>query len=184
VFNLTGSWGAGLHNVKIQFLNDAYGGSAALDRNLYVNSLAYDGVTYSNTAASLMSNGTHDLSVGGSTVLGTAPADVLTLHLSEKAWNGDAQFALTIDGKQITTPQTVTKLHSSGQWQDLTFAGNFGAGSHQVGVQFNNAASGGTTDTQRTLYANGIDVNGQHYGSDVSTLTANGSALFTITTIH
>jgi Cellulase (glycosyl hydrolase family 5)/Ca-dependent carbohydrate-binding module xylan-binding len=182
VFVLTGSWGSGLHDVKIQFLNDAYGGSAATDRNLYVNSLAYDGVTYANSAASLMSAGTHDIPVAGTTPTATAPADVLTLHLSESAWNGDALFALTIDGKQITTPQAVTISHSSGQWQDFAFAGNFAAGSHQIGVQFTNPASGGTAATQRTLYADGIDIDGHHYGTSVSTLTGNGSAMFTAMT--
>lgn len=42
-FMLLGSWGMGKHVVSVNFLNDAYGGSAAKDRNLYVNMLTYDG---------------------------------------------------------------------------------------------------------------------------------------------
>lgn len=184
VFVLTGHWGSGNHDVQLNFLNHATGGTAATERNLYVNSLAYDGVTDSNTTAAMLANGARDFSVGGSVPARTAPADVVTLHLSEDAWNGNARFRLNIDGKQIATTQQVVALHSSGAWQDLTFAGDFGAGPHTVGVQFTNDAYGGTPTTDRNLYVNGIDVNGQHYGSGVTTLFSNGSATFKVATTH
>jgi uncharacterized membrane protein len=184
VFVLTGNWGAGAHAVQVQFINDAYGGTAATDRNLYVDSIGYDGVTYSNTAASMLSNGTRNFAVGGTIAAATAPADTLTVHLAEDAWSGNAQFVLTIDGKQISTPQDVVALHSSGAWQDLTFAGNFGAGSHTVGVKFTNDAYGGTPATDRNLYVNGVDVNGQHYGAGVTPLWSNEAATFNIATTH
>ncbi|MGI4745027.1 MAG: carbohydrate-binding domain-containing protein [Janthinobacterium lividum] len=44
-FMLLGSWGTGKHVVTVKFLNDLYGGSAAKDRNLYVNMLTFDGST-------------------------------------------------------------------------------------------------------------------------------------------
>lgn len=44
-FMLLGSWGTGKHVITVRFLNDLYGGSAAKDRNLYVNMLTYDGST-------------------------------------------------------------------------------------------------------------------------------------------
>ena len=184
VFALTGAWGAGTHDVQIQFVNDAYGGTPATDRNLYVNSVAYNGTTYSGTTATMLSNGTCDFSVGGGATAATAPADTLTLHLSEDAWNGNSQFELTIDGKQVSTPQGVATLHNSGSWQDFTFAGNFGAGTHTVGVQFTNDAYGGSPATDRNLYVNGVDCNGKHYGSGVTLLLSNGTATFTITTTH
>lgn len=43
--SFTGSWGNGAHAIKITFLNDAYGGSSATDRNLYVWTVVYDGTT-------------------------------------------------------------------------------------------------------------------------------------------
>ncbi|MBW4024796.1 MAG: hypothetical protein HIU92_17005, partial [Proteobacteria bacterium] len=45
---LSGNWGSGVQDVQVSFINDAYGGSASTDRNLYVNSIAYDGTTYAN----------------------------------------------------------------------------------------------------------------------------------------
>jgi hypothetical protein len=108
----------------------------------------------------------------------------LTLHLAEDAWNGNAQFSLLLDGKQISTPQDVIALHSAGAWEPVSFAGNFGTGTHVLGVAFTNDAYGGTATTDRNLYINGIDVNGQHYGTGVTTLLSAGTATFNITTPH
>ena len=184
VFVLTGSWGSGPQTVQIQFTNDLYGGSPALDRNLYVSSIAYDGVSYSGTTATMLSNGTDSFAVAGATPVSAAPADTLTVHLSEDAWQGNAQFSLSIDGKQISTPQDVVALHSAGAWEDFTFSGNFGAGSHTIGVTFGNDAYGGTPSTDRNLYVNGIDLNGQHYGTGTTALMSNGMASFTVATTH
>jgi hypothetical protein len=184
VFQLTGAWGQGPHNVQIQFVNDAYGGTTTTDRNLYIGSMAYDGTTYSNTTATMDNNGTDSFTVGGTTPTMSGPADTLTLRLSEDAWKGNAQFTLSIDGKQVSTPQAVVVAHSAGAWQDLSFAGNFGAGSHQVGVTFTNDAYGGTPTTDRNLYINGVDLNGQRYGSGTTALMSNGTATFTVVTAH
>ena len=40
---LTGQWGPGAHDVGVQFINDAWGGTAATDRNLYVGRVTLDG---------------------------------------------------------------------------------------------------------------------------------------------
>ncbi len=47
----------------MSFLNDAYGGSAATDRNLYVNAITANGATIPGTAASLMITSTQHFSV-------------------------------------------------------------------------------------------------------------------------
>lgn len=180
VFTLTGKWGQGAHNVRIEFLNDAYGGTASTDRNLYVDSIAYGGITYAGANAALMKNSTKDFTVGSPTATVAGPADTLTLHLAEDAWNGDAKVVLSIDGKTITTAQAVVASHNAGAWQDLTFSGNFGSGSHDVGVTFTNDAWGGSGSTDRNLYVNGVDFNGTHYGSGTTALYSNGIAHFTV----
>ena len=170
--------------MQIQFLNDAWAGTPSTDRNLYVNSIAFDGKTEAGTSAPLWSAGTADFAVAGGTAAVAAPPDVLTVHLSEDAFQGNAAFRLTIDGKPITTPQQVVALHGSAKWQDFTVAGSFGAGTHSIGVAFTNNLDGGTSGTGRNLYVNGIDVNGQHYGSGVSTLLTNSTASFSVVTAH
>ena len=146
--------------------------------------MAYDGVTYSGTTATMLSNGTDTFSVGSTTPVATAPADTLTLHLAEDAWEGDAQFTLSVDGKVVSTPQAVVALHNAGAWEDLSFTGNLGSGSHAIGVTFTNDAYGGTSTTDRNLQVNGISVNEQQYGSGVTTLLSNSTASFTVTTTH
>jgi hypothetical protein len=184
IVSMTGSWSAGAHAVQIQFINDGYGGTVAADRNLYVNSIAYNGVAESGTTATMLSNATNTFTVGASTPTAVAAADTLTLHLSEDAYNGNAQFILSIDGKQISTPQDVVASHSAAAWQTISFAGNFGAGSHTVGIAFTNDAWGGTAATDRNLYVNGLDVNGQHYGTGVTSLLSASTATFNIVTAH
>ena len=55
-FIFKGDWAIGAHTVTVNFLYDAWGGTAATDRNLYVNGLSYDG-TATGQSAALMSAG-------------------------------------------------------------------------------------------------------------------------------
>ncbi len=41
--NVLGNWAAGPHTVAVNFLNDAWGGSAGADRNLYVDGAIFNG---------------------------------------------------------------------------------------------------------------------------------------------
>ncbi|HEX2943736.1 MAG TPA: carbohydrate-binding domain-containing protein, partial [Rhodopila sp.] len=132
----------------------------------------------SDTTGGNSSNGNIPAATSGGGAAG-APADTLTLHLAEDAWNGDAQFSVSIDGQTIGS-QTVTASHSAGNWEDLTFSGNFGSGPHDVGVTFTNDAYGGSPATDRNLYVNGVDFNGAHYGTGVTGLYTNGTAHFVV----
>jgi hypothetical protein len=185
VFSLTGNWASGQQTLGIQFLNDAWGGTPTTDRNLYVDSIAYDGTTESGTTASLHTASTASFKVGGATPAGTSPADTIVAHLSEDAYQGDAKFTLSIDGKQVTTPQSVTALHSAGALEDFSFSGNLGAGTHNIGITFTNDAYAGTPTTDRNLYVSGIDVNGHHLGAATQDLASTGdTATFSVTTTH
>jgi hypothetical protein len=92
---LSGDWGPGGHNVQIQFLNDAWGGSFDTDRNLYVEGATYNGSAIMGLDLEFYENGTQGFSFteAGSTptptpiptptptpgmVMGTAGADDLT----------------------------------------------------------------------------------------------------------
>ena len=175
--SLQGNWGAGSHTVAIAFINDAWGGTAATDRNLYVKSIGYDGQTDANTSAAEYSNGSVQFSVGGANPAVAAPPDKLVLNLSEDYYQGDAQFSVAIDGKTLTTPQAVTVLHSSGGTEQFVFSGNFGAGNHDVAVSFLNDAYAGTPTTDRNLYVGSI-------GFDGNTFVSGGSALYSAGTQH
>lgn len=183
-FTYIDDFGAGPHTVAVHFINDSYGGSPSSDVNLYVGGITFDGVDYSGqnaqndamnggpdtdpNAAEMYVNGTVTFTnvVNGSSP--PPPPDTLILHLSEDAWNGDAQFAVLVDGTQIGGPTAVTTPHDAGTFQDFTFKGAFGTGPHSVEVQFLNDAYGGTPATDRNLYVSGITFDGTNYAGETA----------------
>ena len=90
-------------------------------------------------------------------ITGSGP-DTLALLVSEDAWNGNAQFTLSVDGKQIGGTETATALHSMDQMQTFDVLGLFPAGNHIATVDFLNDAYGGTPTTDRNLYVTGASI--------------------------
>jgi hypothetical protein len=95
VFN--GDWGVGSHNVTVTFLNDAYGGTATTDRNLYIGGLQYDGAN-AGGSASLTSNGSKSFTVTDNTAIppppppppSTDPAYYVSVNGSDTTGDGSA----------------------------------------------------------------------------------------------
>jgi len=172
--SLTGTWDAGAHTVGVEFLNDAYGGSATTDRNLYVSSITLGGEAAGGAPAALMSNGTASFLVPANF------ANVLTLNLSEDGYLGDAQFTVAVDGVQLGGTQSVTTLHSSGNAEAFGFTLAMSAGTHDVAVSFLNDAYGGSATADRNLYVNGATYGGTNISGAASTLLSNGTNHFAI----
>ncbi|MFC0386137.1 carbohydrate-binding domain-containing protein [Muricoccus vinaceus] len=164
----------GQHQVSVTFLNDGWGGSAATDRNLYVDSIAYAGQE-KMVAAALLRSGTSTTTVGTNP---PAAAHSLTLHLSEDAWQGDAKFNVLVDGKVIGSG-TVTASHANGATQDFTFNG-LTAVPKTVGVAFLNDGWGGSAATDRNLYVDGITIDGHDLTNDVATILRPETATFNV----
>lgn len=176
IFNVNGTFGAGSHTVTVNFLNDAYGNSAATDRNLYVDSLSYNGVESPNDTAALMTNGPANLQVTGTTV-----HDTLTFNLTEDAYAGDAKVELSMDGKVLGT-QAVTFLNSGTTSQAITYTGDFGGAgvSHTAGVNFLNDAYGGSAATDRNVYVKSISFDGVAHPDQNAALLSGGLVNFNI----
>ena len=179
VFTLTGVFGAGLHDVGISFINDAWGGSSATDRNLYVKGISYDGVAAAGGSAALYNDGTADFIVGTAVAVASTAVDTLVLYVSEDAYQGDAQFSVTVDGQQVGGTLTATGSHSAGDTQAITLTGIFGGGQHTVGITFLNDANGGSYLLDRNLYVSGIDYNRVYTGVNAA-LLATGNTSTTI----
>jgi len=191
-FTFKGTFGAGAHDLAISFLNDAYGGTPATDRNLYVNGAGYDGIATRPSAAELYTTGTTHFTIppandpeatpttinGGT--FGSGP-DTLVLTLAENAFQGDAQASIAIDNQTLTAqPITVTALQNAGQNEIFTFKGTFGAGAHDLAISFLNDAYGGTPTADRNLYVNGANYNGIATRPSAAELDSTGTARFTI----
>ena len=108
----------------------------------------------------------------------TVPPDQLTLALSEDAYQGNAQFIVKMDGKQLGAAQSVTALHSAGKTQGFTFTGAWGAGAHNVEIDFINDAYGGP-GKDRNLYVNQVTYDGHAALTKTDALFSNGGV-----TIH
>ena len=65
-FTLQGAFGVGAHDLAISFINDAWGGTASTDRNLYVDGVDLNGTPQAGGTAVLYSNGTAHVVVAGS----------------------------------------------------------------------------------------------------------------------
>jgi hypothetical protein len=180
-FVFKGDWAPGTHSVTVTFRNDAYGGTAATDRNLYVNAVSYDG-TATGQSAALYSNGGRNFSVTDTTAIPGTPttvttgtgSDTLVLSMAEDAYNGDAQFTVAVDGTQLGGTFTTTALHASGASQDFVFKGDWAAGTHTVTVTFLNDAYGGTAATDRNLYVDALSYDGTATGQSAALYNGGG----------
>jgi beta-glucanase (GH16 family) len=172
-FTFKGDWAVGAHAVAVNFLNDGYGGTATTDRNLYVNSVSYNGANTGQNAV-LLGAGPANFNATDSTAVPTAPvpvttgtgSDTLVLGMSEDAYGGDAQFTVSVDGKQLGGTFTTKALHATGASQSFTFKGDWAVGAHTVAVNFLNDGYGGTPDTDCNLYVNSVSYNGANTGQN------------------
>lgn len=100
----------------------------------------------------------------------------ITLTVSEDSWLGDAQFTIQVDGTTVGGPRMAFASHAAGETQSFEVQADLGPGSHQVGVTFLNDAWGGTPETDRNLYLDGVTFNGVACLDQPVTLWSNGSA--------
>ncbi len=113
--------------------------------------------------------------------VGTGP-DTLVLAMAEDAYQGDAQFTVSLDGTQLGGVLTTQALHSLGQTQNFTFNGAWGAaGPHVVTVSFLNDAWGGSASLDRNLYVGAVTFDGTAQQTNVEQSSA-GSLNFGVGT--
>jgi Ca-dependent carbohydrate-binding module xylan-binding len=101
------------------------------------------------------------------------------LTLSEDAYNGDAQFIAKMDGTQLGAAQSVTASNTAGQTQDFTFSGTWGAGPHNVEVDFINDAYAGPGQ-DRNLYVDQVTYDGKAALTATDPLYANGGVTIAV----
>ncbi|MBD0271191.1 MAG: family 16 glycosylhydrolase [Acetobacteraceae bacterium] len=165
---LKGDWAAGAHEVEVEFLNDAWGGTAATDRNLHIDGATYNGEALAGAAADLMSAGSASFAFEeaapaprfATLTAGSGP-DSLVLKLTQDAYQGSARYTVSVDGEQVGGTFDAVALRGSGVSDTLTLKGDWAAGAHEVEVEFLNDAWGGTAATDRNLYVEGAAYNGE-----------------------
>jgi len=156
----------GPHEVRLTFLNDAYGGTPATDRNLYLDGATYNGATVPGAEAALYSAGPAVFGItdntpppsGVATTIGSGP-DSLVLRVSQDAYQGSAQYTVSVDGAQVGGTLTASALHGAGS-DIITVGADLAPGPHEVRLTFLNDLYGGTQATDRNLYLDGATYNG------------------------
>jgi len=137
---------AGPHSLVVSFTNDAWGGTAATDRNLYVDAISLNGLDLGKQAALLSAGHASFTFTSGAAV--AAPVvvanDTLHIGLSADSWQGDPRFLIFIDGKQVGLEHSAAASHAAGQVEFLDVLVAHTAGVHQLDVRFTNDAWGGT----------------------------------------
>ena len=67
-------------------------------------------------------------------------SDTLVLKISQDAYQGSAQYTVSVDGKQVGGTFTASASHAAKQSDTLTLKGDWAAGAHKVEVKFLNDA--------------------------------------------
>ncbi len=172
------------HEISVNFTNDAWGGTADTDRNLYVEAILVNGVATGQSQA-LMSAGIATFSVDPAKYVVTKAVQApppsllvpLTIKLGADSWLGDPNVIIKVDGIQVFSG-TISAQHATGG--KLMELGMFSASAtHEISVNFTNDAWGGTADTDRNLYVEAILVNGVATGQSQALMSA-GIAIFNV----
>jgi hypothetical protein len=158
-----GNFTPGQHTVTVDFLNDAWGGTPETDRNLYVESVSFEGQILPDSTVALLTAGPRTVgtfleATSTGRGFGSGP-DTLTLRISQDDWLGNAQYTISVDGVQIGDALTASAERQFGQYDTVWVSRDFGAGQHTVTVDFLNDAWGGTPETDRNLYVEGVSLN-------------------------
>jgi hypothetical protein len=103
----------------------------------------------------------------------------LVFSLSEDAWHGDVQAALSFDGQHLGGVCTISASHALNQTQKLSFLVTLSAGPHTASVAFLNDAYGGMAAADRNLYVSSIEVGVQRVAT-AATFYTNGAKSFAI----
>ena len=185
-----GDWGAGSHKVTVNFLNDAWGGSNSLDRNLHVDGITFNGTALAKGTADLGKNGPVDFGFSKAAPFPSTPSqpstppttglvktigaggDAIVMKVSQDAYNGNAQYIVSVDGKQIGATQTASASHAAKASDIITVKGDWGASDHTLTVKFINDASGSGGD--RNLYIDDLTYKGATFSKDTATFRING----------
>ena len=171
-----GTVAAGRHQFGITFLNDAYAGTSNTDRNLYVDSASYNGQQLSGASAALFSAGTSNF---GFTNNQTTSSNAV-INVSEDAYQGDAQFIISVDGQQQGGVYTATASHAAGQYQAISLSNLFETFQpHDIALTFLNDKWDGTPATDRNLYVNSVQFDGQTVPGAAAALYSAGTSHFT-----
>jgi len=99
--------------------------------------------------------------------LNVGPESEISFRVSGDHYKGDPKMRVLVNGERIGGAVTVTADHDAGEFQTVTIRGHFGGdGPQSVAVQYINDKWDGSEDTDRNLYVDYVEVNGERFESE------------------
>ena len=204
--HIVGRWAEGLHYLSVNFLNDAYGGLADTDRNLYINGGTAEVIEIPKAQnVTLLSGGEAVIpfevagignrffpgQIGQFVANGNAGPDHLLVSLAQDwAPTGGSGYANALATVRVDGIVVVADLYAAAQhtlagapgpnhniWD---ISGNWGTGPHTVSVEFTNDTYNPETGYDRNLYVSVVEFNGVKVASPEVVLFSNGSTDFQV----
>jgi aryl-phospho-beta-D-glucosidase BglC (GH1 family) len=161
--------------IEVVYLNDKYGGTAAYDRNFYIDWIEVDGERFEGESAlvNTAQKRVTDPSAAAMQINGTMELDVaapLKIRVAGDAWQGDPQFAIAVDGVRIGPVHAVTADHAAGEWNEVLIdLGRAALDASEIEIVFVNDAWGGA-GKDRNLYVDWIEVGGVRHEGEAAAL--------------
>ena len=171
LFDVEGNFGSGNHVVTVDYLNAANSLLDVSSATIDGNAIAGGNLVVANSGSEFF--GFSEGAGGTPEVVGSG-SDTLTLLMSERAALGGAQFTISVDGIQVGGVQTVSASSTAGQAELFDVLGNFGAGTHNVSIDYLNASNS-------LLNVAGVTIDGANVPGSGITLANTGSAGFNFT---
>jgi len=119
-FAFHASFGPGRHEVSVDYLNDAWGGSAQADRNLYVDAASYNGASVPSGRLDLTRGGARTLTVPKTA---RAPAGILPTAPAAAPAAPPMQAAATVPHQALAFTMTDTVSMASSESQGDAYFG-------------------------------------------------------------
>jgi hypothetical protein len=116
---------------------------------------------------------------GEDTGAGTG-SDTLVLKITQDAYQGDAQYAVFVDGQQQGGTFTAKALYGSGQVDTLEIKGDWGVGNHNVSVQLLNDLYDGSWDKDRNIWVDSATYNGAAVANSKLSVASSTPQSFTV----
>lgn len=105
--------------------------------------------------------------------------DTLVLRIAQDYWQGDAQYAVFVNGVRYGGVLTASSLRDSGVTDTVTLRGTWGR-DNTLEVRFLNDLWGGAPDKDRNLIVQGMTLNGEELEGMAATRFSNGTLFFGI----
>ena len=108
-------------------------------------------------------------------------ADSLVLQVSGDAYQGNAQFTVSVDGAVVGGVQTIEALSSGNETQTFSFLGNWGTTQHKISINFVNPLA--DANGSREMLLQSVTYDGATTAANAATLSATDTTVFKIGTV-